>query len=160
MTNLLKEDGDGLLLETGDQILLDEATSAQVYSYGSLFDLPTNADDLANIYTEQNITDVASDNAVRVPATGTSRYTIHEFKDQNDNNSDYIELAWNGQSSVATTLQPMYLEIYNQTSNEWEQVDSDNTTSADTDFNLTATINTNMTDYYDVDNYVTARVYQ
>jgi len=42
----------------------------------------------------------------------------------------------------------------------WETIDTDSTSNADTDFDLTATLSSSMPDYYDSNNIITFRVQQ
>jgi hypothetical protein len=53
----------------------------------------------------------------------------------------------------------MVLEVYNQTTNEWDELDSDSTTIENTDFILTANI-ASLTDYKTDAKTISCRVYQ
>lgn len=88
----------------------------------------------------------------------TGQYAIHQFKDfANGYNS--ITLNWNGQSNVAPSTSAVYLQIYNYNSSSWETLDSDNISTANTDFDLTGSI-ANLTNYKDGSSVITSRVYQ
>jgi hypothetical protein len=52
------------------------------------------------------------------------------------------------------------MQIYNRTTAEWENVDFDNFTTENTKFTLTGGKSTNLDNYYDVDLWVSFRVYQ
>jgi len=51
------------------------------------------------------------------------------------------------------------LQIYNRDTPGWENVDTDSTTAADTDFILTGNI-ADLTNYKDGSNVISCRVYQ
>jgi len=52
------------------------------------------------------------------------------------------------------------LQIYNRTSGEWETIDTNNTSLADTNFTLTSFVDSNLSDYFDADYWVSCRIYQ
>jgi hypothetical protein len=122
--------------------------------------LPANDADLENAFTSQEYTDVYTDDGVRVAQTALDEFAIFEWKDQNTNNTDQIDVQWNGQTDRAPSASTVYLQIYNRNSTTWETLDSDNTTGADTDFDLTGTQAVNLSDYYDASNWISCRVYQ
>jgi len=130
------------------------------YSRGDENVLPAADDDLENLFTAQEYLDVATDDATRVSQTATDENAIFLFKDQNDNNTDQIDVSWNGQSDLAPSQSPVYLQVYNRTTTSWETVDTDDASNADTDFDLTATISIGLNNYYDVSNWVSYRIYQ
>lgn len=120
--------------------------------------MPTGILDLENAYTAQEVLDVATSDDTRVVQSATSEYTIHQFK-------DYVgaavkcTLEWEGQTNCSPTLSTVYLQIFNRNTPAWETVDTDNTSAADTDFTLTASIN-DLTDYKDTSNVIVCRVWQ
>jgi hypothetical protein len=109
---------------------------------------------LADAFTYQEYLDVASNDDVRVEQCSTGGYTIQEFKQQNDNNTEFIYVSWNGQSGRATTSSTVYLQVYNQVSPGWETLDSDNATAANTDFDMSGSVTTNVANYYAAGNWV------
>jgi len=127
------------------------------YTRGDEATLPTNDTDLETAYTAQNVTDVATDDGVRVGQTGTLQYMIHQFKNFVPVSSTLLN--WNGQSSLAPSASIVRLQIYNRNTPAWETVDSDNTTGANTDFDLSGNI-ADLTNYKDAGNVISCRVYQ
>jgi hypothetical protein len=119
--------------------------------------LPTNNNDLETSYTTQDETDVADDDGVRVNQSATDEYAIHQFKNFVGGNS--ASFIWNGQSDLACSASTIYLQIYDTNLTTWETVDSDSTTAANTDFDLTF-FKSNLTDYKNNQGIVTCRVYQ
>jgi hypothetical protein len=111
---------------------------------------------LENAYSEQDYTDVATDNDVYVSQTATNEYTIHQFK--NYVSTIGATLTCKAKSNTAPSDSTVYLQIYNYDTPAWETVDSDNTTGADTEFTLEANV-PDLTDYKD-GNVITCRVYQ
>lgn len=132
----------------------------QVYSRGDEPSLPTNDNNLENLFTSQEYADVATSNDVRVAQTATDEYALFEFKDKNDNSTDEITPSWEGQSDLAPSSSTIFLQIFNRTSGAWETLDSESAEVANTDFTLSGTQSTNLSNYYDADNFVSCRVYQ
>jgi len=88
----------------------------------------------------------------------STNYAIHEFKDfVGPNNTCTLE--WEGQSNVAPSDSPVYLQIYNRNTDTWDPVDSDNLAAADTDFILTKFMD-NLANYKSAGNIIACRVYQ
>jgi len=102
------------------------------------------------------VSDVAAVDGNRVPQSATNEYAIHQFKDFTTANS--INLICNCRTSIPCSQSTLYLEIFNVLSEEWEVKDSDTTTGAGVDIELTASIN-DLTNYKQ-DNIITCRVYQ
>jgi len=127
------------------------------YTRGDYAVLPTNDADLETGYTEQNITDVATNDSNRVSQTATGQYAIHQFKNYYD--SEGAGFLWEGQSNMAPSASPVILEIYNYNTSEWEELDRDSVTEADTDFELGAEV-VDLTNYRNPSGIVTCRVYQ
>jgi len=123
--------------------------------------LPTDNADLSTIYTSQEVTDVGSSDDTRVPLEATTAgYLIHQYKRLNDNNTDKIDITWEGQSTMSTSIATVYLQIYNHNTTSWETLDTESEVDKDTDFTLAGSITINPSDYYDGDNLVSVRVYQ
>jgi hypothetical protein len=131
-----------------------------LYSYEALNTLPTTSDELAIPYGSEDDIAVSEDDDIRVPVTGSTTYLMHEFKSENNSNQDSIKITVNLQSTLATTNQTVFLQIWNENSGAWGTVDSSSNKNANKDFNLTYTQSNNQSHYYD-DNYtVTFRVFQ
>lgn len=130
------------------------------YSRGSQASLPTNTTNMSTLFTQTDYDNAATDDASRAEETG-SDYVIHLFKYDNANNTDNITIDWNGQCADAPSSSTVYLQIWNSNSSSWETLDSDNTTGANTDFDLSGSITSSQSNYYTgSDNTVIARVYQ
>ena len=97
---------------------------------------------------------------VYVEQCGDRGFTIFLWKDQFSNNNSAIIGKWIGQTNYAPATSAVLLQIFNYNSNTWETVDSDNTTGVDTDFILEGGKRLNVSNYYDVGNWVAFRVYQ
>ena len=129
------------------------------YTKGAYETLPADETELSTYYTEQQITDVGADNGTRVNQQAYGMYAIHQFiKDATGYAS--ASITWNGQSDLAPSTASVILEIFNHNSSAWEQLDSDSSSSANTDFNLTANI-ADLTNYKAAGtNEISCRVYQ
>jgi len=158
------DDIDGTTRPTGAgtwDIGADEyASSTYVYTRGDYADLPTDDSDLETAFTEANYTTVSTDDTNRVDQTATNLYAIFKFKDKNTNSTDLMTVTWNGQSTTAPSASIVKLQIYDRTQAQWEDLDSDNTTGANTDFDLTADITTELDHYYDASSWISCRVWQ
>ncbi len=130
----------------------------QGYTRGDYAALPTNNNDLENVYSAQDYLDVASKDDTRVGQSATGQFAIHQFKDYVGVSAS-CSVEWEGQTNCANTFSTVYLQVYNQTSGEWETIDSDNTTGENTDFPLSASI-PDLTNYKDGSSVVSCRVYQ
>jgi hypothetical protein len=129
----------------------------QLYSRGDYGVLPVDNSDLEVNYSGQDVIDVAEKDDVRVAQTGTQEYMLHQFKDYVAINTCSVECEL--QSTQAPSVSTVYLQIYNLNTDEWDTIDSDNTSNADTDFTLSASI-VSLTDYKDENNLISCRVYQ
>ena len=125
---------------------------------GDYADLPANDDDLENAYTEQNYTDVDAKDDVRVGQSASGQYAIHQFKDYVGDETS-CSLEWEGQTDQACSWSAVVLQVYNQNTPGWENVDSDNTTAKDTDFTLSGNI-ADLTNYKTAQKTISCRVYQ
>ena len=131
----------------------------KVYSRGDVAALPADDADLENAFTDQEYTDVATDDGTRVAQTATGEYAAFLFKDKHTQ-QDRIQLTWNGQSDRAPSLSPITLQIYNRTSGLWETVATNSIADANTDLTLEGWIIANLSDYFDANFQIAARVYQ
>lgn len=130
------------------------------YTRQGLGSLPSNDNDLATVYDSQDFTDVETDDGTRVALDSTNLYLIHQFKKPNVNNTDPINILINLQSSVATSIAPVYLQIYNYNSTSWETLDTENTAGKNTDFDLQASVSVDVGNYYDALKMIAVRVVQ
>jgi hypothetical protein len=94
------------------------------------------------------------------PSFGYGYYLVHQYRVINYTNKDSIKILVNLQSSLAPSTESVYLQIWNAHLNVWETIDTESSIGANTDFDLTANINSNVDNYYD-DNYeIAIRVMQ
>ena len=129
-----------------------------LYTRGDYLALPADDADLEVTYTIPEIDKLSLNDGIEVCQTATQEYMIHQFKDFVDGNVT-CQLNWNGQSTLAPSASTVYLQIYNHTTTTWFTADFDDTTAADTDFDLIANI-ADLTDYKDGSNIISCRVYQ
>lgn len=129
------------------------------YSKEELVSLPTGDSWLANIYNASQRTDVNSSDDVRVTQTAKSgNYVVHQFRFQNSNNTDLVDISIELQTDHPPSTNPVVLEVYNNNTGSWEQLGSNSSTGTGTDFTLSGS--KNSSDYYNSDNVVACRVYQ
>ena len=130
---------------------------AITYSKGDYVALPSDDTDLETAYTETEVDDVATKNDVRVGQDASGEYSVHLYKDAGIGNQ--VNLEWEGQSTLAPSASEIFLQIYNRDSTTWETLTSDNSSPANTDFSLIASVN-NLVNYKDGDNLIACRIYQ
>jgi len=139
--------------------LLTYRLTEVLFSRGNEFTLPTNTETLETPYSPTDVANVATDDGVRVCATGEA-YVIHQFKQYAPNNNGAITLTWNGQTDLAPSLSPVFFQIYNFNTLAYETIAANTTSAAGVDFTLTGEINTSVVNYYGTDDVVVARIYQ
>lgn len=149
---------ESLSISPSSSISLSPSEGYSLYSRGDYAALPANDNDLETTYTDAEEVDVATKDGVRVDQTATQEYMIHQFKNFLGTRL-FCTLEWYGQSTLAPSLSPVYLQIYNQSTDTWETVDSDDSSGEDTNFTLTADI-AELVDYRDASNVISCRVYQ
>lgn len=130
----------------------------QGYTKGDEINLPSTISDLETAFSEQDYIDVAAKDDITVSQSASEQYTIFQFKDY-VGALNSINIEWEGQTNNPPFLSPVYLQIYNRDTTEWETIDSDNTTNEDIDFILTANIE-DLTNYKDENTVIVCRVYQ
>lgn len=130
----------------------------QNYTRGNYAVLPTNDADLENAYTESDVTDVDTSNNVRVSQGATGEFAVHQFKDFVGGTTN-ATFECEVQTNCPPSLSTVYLQIYNRVLEEWETIDSDNSSNEDTDFTLSGNV-ADLSDYKDGNTVVSCRVYQ
>ena len=103
---------------------------------------------------------VATEDNIYVEQSANLEYSIFQFKNQHSNDTGRPIITWIGRSNLAPSSSTVYLQIYNRTTSLWETLTSNNSAGADTKFTLTATVSGTLSDYYDVSNWISYRVYQ
>ena len=152
----------GYLTNNSERSLYIDGFVSDLYSRESASDLESDDSVLTTQFSEQDYTDVGTDNDTYVDLQGTAQYMKFLFQEVNDNetNEQKFDITWKGKSSLAPSSATVYLQIYNRTDEIWETLDSDNSSSADTKFTLSGTQSTDLSDYYDENYIISARVYQ
>ena len=135
-------------------------------------DLPVTKNDLSIIYTDQEVIDVSADDNIYVDLTATSpNYLVHQFKLRNSNSKDSIKITMGIKSNFSSIISPIYLQVWNTVSKEWETLDTNNLAQEDEKIYLVGRITSNQANYYDEVsdlhfpevydvNEITVRVYQ
>ncbi|OQB00647.1 MAG: hypothetical protein BWY21_02372 [Parcubacteria group bacterium ADurb.Bin216] len=133
-----------------------------LYFRESASDLENDDTVLTIDFLEQDYSDIGSDDNVYVNLEGTARYMKFLFKkfNENESNTQKFTITWKGKSSVTLSTNPVYLQIYNRVTGQWETLASNNTDLANTKFTLIGTQSTNLSDYYDNNYVISVRVYQ
>ncbi len=130
------------------------------YSRESASSLGSGDTDLATIFSSADYTTVGTDDDNYVNLEGIQEYFQFLFKEKHTNNTDNFRITWKGKSTLAPSASTVYLQIYNRTTSTWTTLASNNTASANTKFTLESTISSNLSDYYDSNYVISARVYQ
>lgn len=140
---------------------LTYAMTGQTYSRESSPVLPSISDDLSPLYTPAEYENVASDDDVYTDQSGVG-VLLHEFKVRPNQHTKIIKIRWQGQSTVAPSVIPVVMQVFNWNSSTWETLASNGTESSNTDFDLYAEIRSNLTNYYNTSdmNTIAVRIYQ
>lgn len=120
--------------------------------------IASNTDDV-DIDTSRNDQNIAVDDGDYFIQYG-SKTMLQEYKKKWTNNTDNPTFTWKGRTTLATTISPLLIQIYNISTAAWENLVRETQVPADTDFTRTVTQSTNVSNYYDSNNIVTFRVYQ
>lgn len=118
-----------------------------------------NSSDLINSFTNAMYSDVGGDDGDYFIEYG-SEFMIREYKKRWTNNTDNIFFTWRGRSTLSSLISPILIQIYNISTDAWETLASATTVPADTDFSVTVSQTTNLSNYYDANKIVTFRSYQ
>lgn len=146
---------------SGERQIESTGEAGDSYTRENKATLPTNSDQLDRRYTSTERTTVSTSDDNRVKQEGSSNYLIHEFRKYNSSEAlDQISIEIELRVSNSPASSTVYLQIYNFNTTSWETLDSDSTSNANTDFSLTGSKTTNLSNYYDTDYTVLARVYQ
>lgn len=89
-----------------------------------------------------------------------SEYIVSNYQRTNTDNTGSPSFTWMGRTTYDTRISPLLIQIYNVNSATWETLATINTRLADTDFSVTVTQSTNVSNYYDSLNQITFRSYQ
>ncbi|MBI2120259.1 MAG: hypothetical protein HYT94_01385 [Parcubacteria group bacterium] len=117
--------------------------------------LPNTSASLATFLDDGGYTNVAtSDDLYDSLFAATSSKLAYNFKKASTTNTDQITVTWEGQVSVSTSTS---LQLYNYTNSAWTNLETNLTPTGGSDFTLTGTQSTSLSDYYS-SNIVTARV--
>jgi len=136
-----------------------ENVATKEYSSEDLENIGTMVDDtdLANAFSEQDYTDVATENSVFVNQTYLGgRYGVFLLKDSNANSTDGIYVIWKGTNSQIDGS--VNLEVYNRNTELWEAVDNAVTVPEEL-ATLEGSIETDLENYYDENHVVAFRVF-
>lgn len=111
-----------------------------------------------HLYTEQEEEQIYKRDLTQVSQVGTQKYMIHQFK-RFISPQIVGKIEWEGMTTLDPTLSPVYLQIFNQITNLWETIATNNDSCTNDNFELEGDID-NLTNYKDADNIVSSRVYQ
>lgn len=128
------------------------------YTRGDNAALPANDNNLETNYSAQDVIDVSTKDDIRVSQTGTLEYMEHQFKNFVGSNT-FCQVEWEGQTDLLPSSSTVNLQIYNRNTTTWDTIDSDNSSSINTDFILIAYI-ADLTNYKDASNVISCRIYQ
>jgi hypothetical protein len=152
----------GSLTSNSTRGLYIEGFVDTLYSRESSASLRADDSNLSTMFSEQDYTDVATDDDTFVNLEGIAQYFQLLFKEPNgnENNTDDFKITWKGKSSLAPSSSAVYLQIYNRTAESWTTLVSNSSANANTEFTLEDTVSTNLSDYYDTNYIISVRVYQ
>lgn len=130
----------------------------RIYEKSSETTLPNNITTLTQ-YDSTDYANALDDDDQYADISDDNGFLIHQFRNL-AGSRQVLPLSWIGKSTLAPSISTVYLQIYNVSTDEWETVDSDNTTAANTEFTLSATITSDADNYKDNNLWIVCRVYQ
>ena len=139
------------------------AASNENYTRGKELTLPTDDSNLTTAFLPSEYVDVATDDDVFVEQCARDAldpYGIFVWKDKHTTNTKVILSTCKLKTSIAPSTSAVYLQIYNQTDDVWETLDSDGATIANTEFTLSGTQSNDLSKYYSDEFWVHHRIYQ
>ncbi|MFC1678464.1 hypothetical protein ACFLZ9_01860, partial [Patescibacteria group bacterium] len=137
------------------------ATDNKRYSKELTGSLSTDSSDLTYFLDHEGYGDVLADDSARDHATSSSEYPVFMFATKHTNNTDAASSTWNGQSTVGATTNNIFLQVYRAGSiNDWVTVATNTAALANNDFNLIGGINSSLSEYYAIGNWIFWRAYQ
>lgn len=89
-----------------------------------------------------------------------SGFVLQQYKDNRPNDGNPFSVTWRGKSTEAASSNSINLQVYNQNTPGFETIATNSSVAANTFFTLTGTISSNLSNYYDSNNWITWRVYQ
>jgi len=129
------------------------------YTRGDYSGLPANDNDLEVSYDVDDVANVSTENEVYVYQSAESgQIMIHQFKNFVGNKTT-IRVTCVAKSDMSPVDNTIYLDIYNHSSNEWDTIDADSSSEADTNFTLTAVV-ADISNYKDDRSVISCRVWQ
>jgi len=132
-----------------------------IYTMESSNDLETDIEPLSVDFSTNDYAVISTDNNDYLDLEGTGTYQKKLFKRYYDGGGNLpVVVTWKGKSSISTSGHPITLQVYNHSTSLWEDLTSNNSANADTEFTLTNTIDTNVSNYFGEDLSITYRVYQ
>ena len=139
------------------------APSTGLFSRQAIVALPTTKADLATIYNGDEEEDVATQDGIRVDlAAVTPAYFVHQFKFQNANTTDFLEIELVFMTTDNPAVEPVFLQIWNNTTLAWVTISTYSTYTIDENVVVHTTVSSGLSDYYDTanDNEIALRAYQ
>lgn len=141
------------------KLWVPSAVSVQAYTRGDVVTMPSDDSDLETEFSTSDYDDVDADDATRVSQEATGEFAAFLFKDKHTQ-QEQVSVTWNGQSSRAPSDSTVYLQIYNRNTPAWETLDSNSSAAANTDFDLSGIVSSDLGYYFDANFWIACRVYQ
>lgn len=137
------------------------ATETKAYSKVTAAALPSSKAGLDYYLDPQGYADTTGNDSVHDSVTSFAQYAIYNFATKNTNNTNAITATWNGQSSLSPLFGNVVLQVYRFGSvNNWVTVSTESMAAADTDFDISGSVNALLSEYYDINYWTFWRVYQ
>jgi hypothetical protein len=116
--------------------------------------------DRTNIFAEADYVAVATNDGTEKGQAAKGDYSVFLFKDKNANSTDTIAITWKGQTNLSPALSPVLLQVYNRNTPGWETLSTYTTATIGSDFQMTGSVSSNLSYYYDSAHRIACRVYQ
>jgi hypothetical protein len=135
------------------------------YSRENQTTLGSTDSNLSTLYTADDKTTVSTNNSTYVSIVGTTSFLVHEFREKGfTNNTKGIKSIVDLNATKSPITNTVSLQIFNQSSSNWETLSTNTVQSSSVDFNFNQVKSSNITEYYKESDtgsyYATFRIYQ
>ena len=130
------------------------------YSRGDYTTLPADDTNLTTAFSYPEYDKVALQDGICVDLSATAQYSTFQFKKQFEDDTCYPVITCVAKSTLATSLSPVYLQVYNINTPAWVTLDTNNNTAANTNFTLNGQVGAPLSNYQSPGTWYSFRVYQ
>lgn len=160
---LINNDNSPLSTYVNYPLITIASTNILRYSKGAYPVLPGGNPVIDSTYYLDSLgyNSIAAVNGVYDSLAAVSQIPVLSYFAKNSTNTQAVTATWNGQTTVAASVNPVYLQVYHGGSiKAWETVATNTLAAANSDFSISYTLNAKLSEYYDANYWTYWRIYQ